>query len=49
VIEAVIAQVAVLPMGIAQVSSAAFVTPKADGHKPMPLTLEDQKRLDYQQ
>lgn len=49
VLESAIGKVAVLPMGMAQVSSVVFVTPKADGHKPIALTPEEKKRLDYQQ
>jgi phosphatidylserine decarboxylase len=49
VLESAIGKVAVLPMGMAQVSSVVFVTPKAEGHKPIALTLEEKKGLDYQQ
>jgi len=36
-------------MGMAQVSSVIFVTPEAEGHKPIVLTTEEKKGLDYQQ
>ncbi len=49
VLESAIGKVAILPMGMAQVSSVVFVTPKADGHKPIVLTPEEKKGLDYQQ
>jgi len=35
--------VAILPMGMAQVSSVVFVTPRADRHRPIGLTPEEQK------
>lgn len=49
VVESAIGKVAVLPMGMAQVSSVIFVTPEAEGHKPIVLTAEEKKGLDYQQ
>lgn len=49
VLESAIGKVAILPMGMAQVSSVVFVTPKADGHRPIALTPEEKKGLDYQQ
>jgi len=49
VLESAIGKVAILPMGMAQVSSVVFVTPKADGHRPIVLTPEEKKGLDYQQ
>jgi len=38
VIESAVGKVAVLPMGMAQVSSVVFVTPQADGQAPIVLT-----------
>ncbi len=35
-------------MGMAQVSSVVFVTPKAKGQKPIVLTPKEKKGLDYQ-
>lgn len=49
VLESPIGKVAVLPMGMAQVSSVVFVTPEADGQKPVVLTPEERKGLDYGQ
>ena len=49
VLESAIGKVAILPMGMAQVSSVVFVTPKADGHRPIVLTPEERKGLNYQQ
>lgn len=49
VLESAIGKVAILPMGMAQVSSVAFVTPKAEGHEPIVLTQQEKKGLDYQQ
>jgi phosphatidylserine decarboxylase len=49
VLESSIGKVAILPMGMAQVSSVVFVTPKAEGHRPIALTPEEKKGLDYQQ
>lgn len=49
VMESAIGKVAILPMGMAQVSSVVFVAPKADGHKPIVLTPEEKKGLDYDQ
>jgi phosphatidylserine decarboxylase len=49
VLESAIGKVAILPMGMAQVSSVVFVTPKADGHKPIVLTADEKRGLDYQQ
>ncbi|MGC1377621.1 MAG: phosphatidylserine decarboxylase [Anaerolineales bacterium] len=47
VLETAIGKVAILPMGMAHVSSVIFVTPEADGHKPITLTPEEKKGLDY--
>jgi len=47
VLESAIGKVAILPMGMAQVSSIVFVTPKT--HKPIVLTPEEKKCHDYQQ
>lgn len=49
VLESAIGKVAILPMGMAQVSSVVFVTPKAEGQKPIVLTPAEKKGLDYQQ
>ena len=42
-------KVAILPMGMAQVSSVVFVTPRAEGQQPIVLTPEEKKGRDYQQ
>ncbi len=49
VLESKIGKVAILPIGMAQVSSVVFVTPRAEGHKPIVLTPEEKKGLKYQQ
>lgn len=49
VMESSIGKVAVLPMGMAQVSSVVFVTPTAEGQKPVVLTQEERSGLDYDQ
>lgn len=49
VLESAIGKVAILPMGMAQVSSVVFVTPRADGHKPITLTPAERQGRDYQQ
>jgi phosphatidylserine decarboxylase len=49
VLESAIGKVAVLPMGMAQVSSVVFVTPKADGQRPIVLTPDEKRGLDYHQ
>lgn len=49
VLESPIGKVAILPMGMAQVSSVVFVTPKAEGQRPITLTAEEKRGLDYQQ
>jgi len=49
VLESSIGKVAILPMGMAQVSSVVFVTPKAEGQTPIVLTAEEKENLDYQQ
>jgi len=49
VLESAIGKVAILPMGMAQVSSIVFVTPEAEGHKPIVLTPEEKNGRDYQQ
>jgi hypothetical protein len=36
-------------MGMAQVSSVVFVTPKAEGQKPIKLTPKEKKGLTYQE
>lgn len=47
VLESAIGKVAILPMGMAQVSSVVFVTPKAEGHKPIVLTAAEKENHDY--
>jgi len=49
VLESAIGKVAILPMGMAQVSSVVFVTPKADGQKPIVLSPEEKKGRTYQE
>lgn len=49
VLESAIGKVAVLPMGMAQVSSVVFVTPEAEGQQPIVLTPEEKRGRDYQQ
>jgi phosphatidylserine decarboxylase len=49
VLESAIGKVAILPMGMAQVSSVVFVTPTSAGQRPIVLTPEEKQRLDYQQ
>jgi len=49
VLETEIGKVAILPMGMAQVSSVVFVTPEAEGSKPIMLTPREKNGLDYDQ
>lgn len=49
VLESPIGKVAILPMGMAQVSSVVFVTPAAEGQRPITLTPEEKAGRDYQQ
>jgi phosphatidylserine decarboxylase len=49
VLETAIGKVAILPMGMAQVSSVVFVTPKVEGQKPITLSPKEKKGLDYDQ
>jgi len=49
VLESAVGKVAVLPMGMAQVSSVVFVSPKAEGHTPVVLAPDEIGALDYQQ
>ena len=49
VLESAIGKVAILPMGMAQVSSVVFVTPEAEGQTPIVLTPEEKAGLDYWQ
>ena len=49
VLESKIGKVAILPLGMCQVSSVVFVTPEANGHQPILLTPEEKKGRDYQQ
>jgi phosphatidylserine decarboxylase len=44
-----IGKVAILPIGMAQVSSVLFVTPKNEGSQPIQLTPEEKKEPDYNQ
>ncbi|MEJ2670413.1 MAG: phosphatidylserine decarboxylase [Gammaproteobacteria bacterium] len=47
VLDSAIGKVAVLPMGMAQVSSVVFVTPKDEGHKPITLSPAETRELSY--
>lgn len=47
VIESAIGKVAVLPMGMAQVSSVIFVTPEVDGQRPITLSPEEKAGRTY--
>lgn len=47
VLESKIGKVAILPMGMAQVSSVVFVTPKDEGQEPIVLTPGEKEGLDY--
>lgn len=49
IIDSPIGKVAILPMGMAQVSSVVFVTPKSEGQKPIVLTATEQKGLNYEE
>lgn len=49
VLDSPIGKVAILPMGMAQVSSVVFVTPKADGHQPIELTPAEQAGKTYEE
>ncbi len=49
VMESAIGKVAILPMGMAQVSSVVFVTPKAEGHQPIVLTPDEKKGRSYEE
>jgi phosphatidylserine decarboxylase len=49
VLESPVGKVAVLPMGMAQVSSVVFVTPESEGQNPIVLTKSEQKGLSYEQ
>ena len=49
VLDSPIGKVAILPMGMAQVSSVVFVTPKDAGHKPIVLSPEETHGLSYQE
>ena len=49
VLESAIGKVAILPMGMAQVSSVVFVTPEAEGQTPIVLTPAEKAGLDYWQ
>ncbi len=46
VLDTVMGKVAVLPIGMAQVSSVVFVTSARQGHEPIVLTEEERKQLD---
>jgi phosphatidylserine decarboxylase len=47
VLDSPIGKVAILPMGMAQVSSVVFVTPEEDGHQPIILNQKEKKGLSY--
>lgn len=47
VLETAIGKVAILPMGMAQVSSVVFVEPEGEGHNPIVLSPEEKEGLDY--
>jgi phosphatidylserine decarboxylase len=49
VLDSPIGKVAILPIGMAQVSSVVFVTPRAEGHRPIVLTPEEKRTLNYQE
>jgi phosphatidylserine decarboxylase len=49
VLETALGKVAVLSMGMAQISSVVFVTPAADGQQPIVLTLAEKQGRDYEQ
>ena len=49
VLESPIGKVAILPMGMAQVSSVVFVTPKKEGQQPIMLTPEEKQGRNYHQ
>jgi hypothetical protein len=49
VLDSAIGKVAILPMGMGQVSSVVVVTPAAAGHQPIVLTPAEEAGLDYQQ
>jgi hypothetical protein len=49
VLESKIGKVAILPMGMAQVSSVLFVTSQTDGHEPIVLTPKVKKGNNYQE
>ncbi len=48
VLDSEIGKVAVLPIGMAQVSSVVFVTPKNDGQQPISLTTEEKRERNYE-
>lgn len=47
VLESAIGKVAILPIGMAQVSSVVLVKPASDGHEPIVLTPEERDGLSY--
>ena len=49
VLDSPVGKVAVLPMGMAQVSSVVFVKPKKQGHQPIQLTSDEDSGLSYAQ
>ena len=49
VLESTIGKVAILPIGMAQVSSVVFVKPKSEGHEPIVLTQGEKEIMDYDQ
>ncbi|NEO86526.1 MAG: phosphatidylserine decarboxylase [Spirulina sp. SIO3F2] len=48
-LESAVGKVAILPIGMAQVSSVVFVTPEAEGQQPIVLTPEEKANLNYAQ
>jgi phosphatidylserine decarboxylase len=49
ILESAIGKVAILPMGMAQVSSVVFVTPGDDGHQPIVLSESEKAGLSYEE
>jgi phosphatidylserine decarboxylase len=49
VLETALGKIAVLPIGMAQISSVVFVTPAADGQQPIVLTPAEKQGRSYQQ
>jgi phosphatidylserine decarboxylase len=49
VLDSAIGKVAVLPMGMAQVSSVVFVTPQEEGQHPIVLSPQEKEELSYEE